>query len=80
MTKNIREQYETVGTVKIGEKEIQVLDIKLMSDERWNELAIENAIENYTKEFGYAPESPETACKWQRERVQNILREMGEVA
>lgn len=59
---------------------IPVLNIKMMSDEEWNELAIQNAIENYTKEFGHYPEHPEDACKWQRERVQNILRELGEVA
>lgn len=59
---------------------IPVLNIKMMSDEEWNELAIQNAIENYTKEFGHYPERSEDACKWQRERVQNILRELGEVA
>lgn len=64
----------------MGAEEVPVLNIRFMSDEQWNELAIQNAIENHTRELGHAPEYHEDACKWQRERVQNILRELGGIA
>ena len=57
--KKITECYETIGTVKVADREIPILDIKLMSDEQWKRLAVENAISNYTKAFGHVPESTE---------------------
>lgn len=46
-----------------------VLEIPQMSDERWQELARENAVRNYTRENGMEPESVAQAVAWQRERV-----------
>ena len=37
-----------------------------MSDERWQELAIENAVHNYIRENGREPESIEQALQWHR--------------
>ena len=45
-----------------------VLDIPMMSDERWVQLARENAMQNYIQEHGHNPMNPEEAYKWQRER------------
>lgn len=73
----LAERYKTIETVKVGEKEISVLDIKLMSDEKWQELAIENAISNYTKVFGHAPASTEIATQWQWERVNKMMEKVG---
>lgn len=73
------EQYETIGNIKLGKLELPILNIILMDDERYQKMAIENAIDNYTKEFGYAPESKEVACKWQREKVRRLLKEEREV-
>lgn len=45
---------------------VPLVDIPLMSDERWNELAKQNAVANYIRAFGRHPESPEAAVSWQR--------------
>lgn len=47
---------------------VPLVDIPQMSDEKWQEYAIKNAIDNYTKEHGKPPESPETALNWQCKR------------
>ncbi len=69
----VLKQFPVVGTVTIKSSEegadLPILGIKMMSDERWQELAIENSVHNYTREHGRAPESMEQALKWQRNRV-----------
>lgn len=75
--KEITECYETIGTVKVAEREIPLLDIKLMSDEQWEELAVKNAINNYTKTFGNVPESTEVALKWQRNIIIQMMGKAG---
>lgn len=69
----VLKQFPVVGTVTIksseGGAELPILGIKMMSDERWQELAIENSVHNYTREHGAAPESIEQALEWQRNRV-----------
>lgn len=62
--------YEVIGQVerKNGDK-VPLLDIPMMSDERWNELAEQQAIKNYIRENGKEPENAEVAFKWQREWV-----------
>lgn len=47
---------------------VPVLDVPVMSDERWVQLARENAIQNYIREHEHEPANPEEAYKWQRER------------
>ncbi len=50
----ILERFPVVGTVTIksaeGDTDLPILGIKMMSDERWQELAIENSVHNYTRE------------------------------
>ena len=42
-------------------------DIPMMSDEKWNELAQRNAVENYKRVKGHPPVSTREAVLWQRE-------------
>lgn len=63
--------YPVIGQVKSKTGAIYpVFDIPMMSDERWQELARENAVQNFIMINGYEPESIETAIKWQRERIE----------
>lgn len=55
--------------------DIPISNIPMMSDERWQELTRENAVHNYTKQFGHAPESTEQAVCWQRAWIKSILEE-----
>lgn len=73
----LTERYNTIGTIKVSGRELPVLDVKLMSDEEWQELAVKNAISNYTKAFGHAPESLEVATKWQRDNVAQMMKKAG---
>lgn len=51
---------------------IPVVDIPMMSDERWNELALQNAVKNYTREVGHPPKTPEEAAQWQAEWLNTL--------
>lgn len=72
----ILERFPVVGTVTIksaeGDTDLPILGIKMMSDERGQELAIENSVHNYIREHGRAPESIEQALEWQRNRVNRL--------
>ena len=63
MGNSVKEQKKTMEGA-----EVPVLDIPMMSDERWVQLARKNAMQNYIREQGYEPMDPEEAYKWQRER------------
>lgn len=62
--------YPVIGevTIKSGHT-YPVVDIPMMSDERWQQLSMENAISNYTREVGHAPVNVEVAVQWQRDRI-----------
>ena len=61
--------YPVIGQVKTKSGvEVPLVDISMMSDERWVQLARENAMQNYIREHGHEPMDPEEAYKWQRER------------
>lgn len=70
--KNLINQYGVSGIVEIGGKELPVIDIPMMADDRWQELARENAVHNYTREHGRAPESIAQAVAWQRNIVNSL--------
>lgn len=53
---------------------IRVYCIPMMSDERWQELARENAVHNYTKHFGHAPQDTQTAVTWQRNWLASMAK------
>lgn len=62
--------YPVIGEVTIRSGHTYPLvDIPMMSDERWKQLSVENAISNYTREVGHAPENAEVAVQWQRDRI-----------
>lgn len=67
-------EYNIIGQVRVkdSDRTIPLVDIPMMSDERWNELAGENAVNNYRKEFGRDPESIDQAVEWQRRRVEEL--------
>lgn len=61
--------YPVIGQVKTKSGvDVPLVDIPMMSDERWVQLARENAMQNYIREHGHEPVDPEEAYKWQRER------------
>lgn len=63
--------HKVLGTVKTKSGvDVPLLDIPMMDDDRWQQLARENAVHNYTKHFGHAPKDVETAVMWQRQRSQ----------
>lgn len=63
------EKYRQVGEVETMSGAYPLLEIPQMSDERWQELARENAVRNYTRENGRKPESVEQALAWQRDVI-----------
>lgn len=70
--------YPVIGQVETKSGQVfPLVDIPMMSDKRWNELAQENAVHNYTRKHGKPPESPEIALAWQRERSDRILKAGG---
>lgn len=71
--------YEVIGQTEMRSGiKVPVIDMPMMSDERWNELAKEQAVHNYIQENGTEPESIEDALQWQRERIESRLREEGD--
>ena len=49
---------------------VPLVDIPQMSDKKWQKAAARNAVDNYAREHGKPPESPETALKWQRQKCE----------
>lgn len=72
--RNLVDKYGTAGTIKVQGIELPIINIPMMSDEKWQELARENAVSNYRRENGTEPESVEAALKWQRERLEALER------
>ncbi len=63
------ENCEVIGTVhsqRLG-ADVPLLGIAWMSDEEWQRIAEEGAVENYIRENGHEPESLAEAFRWQRE-------------
>lgn len=66
-------------TVKVGSREFPVtgyvwspvhgnvplVNLPQVSDERWNKLAEQNAVKNYTQELGHPPRTVKEAVEWQ---------------
>ncbi len=70
------EKYGICGNVVVGDRELPLLNIPMMSDERWQELARENAIHNFKKVNKREPANAEEAIRWQRKRIEEIERDM----
>lgn len=65
------EKYRQVGEVETMSGAYPLREIPQMSDERWQELARENAVRNYTRENGRKPKSVEQAVTWQRDVIRS---------
>ena len=65
---NLIDKYGTAGTIEIQGIDLPIINISMMRDDKWQELARENAVNNYRRITGKYPESVEAAVKWQRER------------
>lgn len=50
-------------------RDIPVKDIPTLSDDRWQQMARENAVHNFIRENGREPGSVDEAVQWQRSRV-----------
>ena len=74
MNNPVKEQIKTMEGAKVP-----VLDVTMMSDERWQQLARENAINNYIREKGHKPMNDEEAYRWQRERFAKCCKERASV-
>ena len=55
---------EMIEVPRLGK--IPLLDIPMMSDEKWNALAAENAVRNFQRTHGVPPVSTAEALRWQR--------------
>lgn len=63
-------EYPIIGHVTSPQTgTVPLVDIPMMSDERWEELCRENAIKHYTEAFGHAPESADVALEWEKRRA-----------
>lgn len=60
--------YMVIEQVETSIGSFPLVNIPLMDDERWQELARENAVHNFIHEHGCKPESTEKALQWQRAR------------
>ena len=77
-TERVRESYEAGsryypvdGYIKSKTGAVvPLVDIPQMSDRKWQKAAERNAVDNYAREHGKPPESPETALKWQRQKCE----------
>lgn len=49
--------------------DIPIINLPMIDDDVWQELARRNAVDNYRKEFGREPESIDEAVKWQRNKA-----------
>lgn len=72
------EKYGTSGMITVKGIEFPIIDIPMMSDEKWQKLAEENAVHNFKKYNKREPVSVVEAINWQRQRVAE--RERGVVA
>lgn len=73
--KELIERYGTSGMVAIGGREFPVINIPMMSDEKWQRLAREHAVHSFIVCNGREPASVEEAVMWQRAAIAEWERE-----
>ena len=64
--------YPVIAQIKTPEGIFPLVDIPMMDDDRWQQLARKNAVENYIRETGEAPRSVDDALEWQREWIGSL--------
>lgn len=67
---NTRKAYKTIGYVKTEKQTLAILDIPVMSDEKWETLALESAIKHLTAQ-GIEPTEANLQQYWQNIRDEN---------
>lgn len=71
--------YPIVGYVTTAQTgPVPLVDLPMMSDERWNELFRESAVKHYTETFGHAPDNVEEALRWEQEEADRAIRKRRE--
>ncbi len=67
--------FPIIGQVERKPGEIvPLVEIKMISDERWNQLAGEQAVKNFRRWYGREPESVQEALKVQRAFIRELER------
>jgi|GEM_PF-734516 len=68
-------EFKIIGQVESGQlgKSIPMLDIPMMSDERWQELCVESARKHFVEEFGREPASDKEALDWNRRKCNELI-------
>ena len=68
-------EYSVIEQVEIESGEmVPLIDINMMSDERWNQLAGEQAVKNFRRWYGREPESVQEALEAQRAFIRGLER------
>ena len=68
--------FPVIGQIERKSGEIvPLIDIPMMSDERWQQLATENAVNNFRRRHGREPETVQEALDVQRELIARLDRE-----
>ena len=71
--KELIEKYGIVEVVAVGGHEFPILNIPMMSDERWKQLAEESAKKHFREWYGREPESVQEAFEGQRAYIEKAL-------
>lgn len=64
--------YPVVRQIETPAGTLPLVDIPMMSDEHWNELAEEHVVKNYIRVNRKEPESVKAAFGWQREWLESL--------
>ena len=68
--------YPVIGLVERENGDtVPVLEITMLSDERWQQLAAAEAAKNFREWYGREPESPQEALEGQRAYIAKYLQE-----
>ena len=68
-------EYPVTGYVTApGIGTVPLVDLPMMSDERWEELCREGSVRHYAAVFGCPPESVETAMKWEQDECARAIQ------
>lgn len=69
-------EYPIIGQVEMKSGAIvPMIEINMISDERWQQLAAEGAIKHFREWYGREPESVQEAFEGQRAYIENLLHE-----
>lgn len=67
--------YQVIGQIETPEGVFPLVDIPMMSDERWQQLATEGAVKHFREWYGREPETVQEALDAQRAFIERLDRE-----